>query len=67
VGWLPFNSRHAKTIIVVHVARPIAPTPILRGADAQEFIKATLEAEQKPDPRKARFLQECMRIYLSHQ
>lgn len=45
------------------MARPIEPTPILEGEDAERFMKDLEEAETKPNPKKKAFLNECRDIY----
>jgi len=45
------------------MAKPIEPTPVLKGEDAKEFLKLTFEAEKKPDQKRAKFLQECFLLY----
>ena len=44
--------------IVRKMAKPIEPTPILTGKDAEAFRKAMDEFQ--PDPQKAAFLKECV-------
>jgi|GEM_PF-4055171 len=33
------------------MAKPIEPTPVLKGGDAKEFLRLTFEAEKKPDEK----------------
>ena len=47
----------------IYVAKPIEPTPQLTGKDAEEFVQLTKRAETTPDPEKAKFLEECRKIY----
>ncbi len=42
------------------MAKPIEPTPILTGADAEAFRKAI--DEFKPDAEKDAFLKECVEL-----
>jgi len=49
------------------MARPIEPTPVLKGRDAEEFIRLTKEEEKSPAPEKARFLQKCYSTYLKYK
>ncbi|MFH0876061.1 MAG: hypothetical protein V1859_09055 [archaeon] len=43
------------------MARPINPTPILCGADAEKFIKETDSVRYSSE--KEKLLKECDRIY----
>lgn len=43
------------------MARPIQPTPILRGKDAQNFLKDLQET--KPTPAVYQHLEKCERLY----
>lgn len=45
------------------MARPIEPTPILRGEDAKRFYEDLDRAEANPDPKKAAFIKECIEIF----
>ncbi len=45
------------------MAKPIEPTPVLSGKDAELFLEMTLRAEVTPDPERAKFLEECRKIY----
>ena len=47
------------------MARPIQPTPILKGNDAKSFLKDV--SETKPTPTAYRNLERCERIYESFQ
>lgn len=47
------------------MARPIEPTPILRGEDAKEFLKDLNET--KPSPAVYQRLEECERLYEDFQ
>lgn len=49
------------------MARPIEPTPILSGKDAEKFLELTRDAELHPDPKRAKFLKECYELYLKHK
>ena len=39
------------------MARPILPTPVLKGKDKELFLKSI--ENLKHDPEKAKFLKEC--------
>ena len=43
------------------MAKPILPTPTLRGSDAEEFLK-DLE-KNRPTPEVYKILERCERIY----
>lgn len=47
------------------MAKPIEPTPILRGKDAEDFLKDVAKAEAKHDQKKEKFLEKCEEIYNS--
>lgn len=46
------------------MAKPIEPTPILKGEDAKRFYDDLDQAEAKPDPKKAKFIKECVELFL---
>jgi hypothetical protein len=46
------------------MAKPIEPTPILRGEDAKRFYEDLDRTESNPSPKKASFIKECVEIYL---
>ena len=45
------------------MAKPIEPTPVLEGKDAEEFLKLTKKEELEVNQKKATFLHECFDIY----
>lgn len=45
------------------MAKPIEPTPILKGEDATRFYKELESAELNPNPEKAKFIKECVELY----
>lgn len=45
------------------MAKPIEPTPTLKGKDADKFVELTHRTEANPDPEKAKFLEECFLLY----
>ncbi|MBI4214861.1 hypothetical protein HY546_02600 [archaeon] len=47
------------------MAKPIEPTPILTGEDAERFLMTSQITGFKADLKKASFLRECVR--LAHQ
>ncbi len=46
------------------MAKPIEPTPILKGEDAKKFYEELERAESSPSPKKAQFIKECVNLYL---
>ncbi len=46
------------------MAKPIEPTPVLKGQDAEEFIRLTRQEEVSPSREKAQFLHKCYHTYL---
>ncbi|MBI5159619.1 hypothetical protein HY992_05870 [Candidatus Micrarchaeota archaeon] len=45
------------------MAKPIEPTPILRGENAKKFYKDLENAESSPSFEKAKFVKECIELY----
>jgi hypothetical protein len=43
------------------MAKPIAPTPVLEGEDAELLLKEI--GSQIPDSKKAQFLKECASVF----
>ncbi len=46
------------------MAKPIEPTPILKGEDAKRFYEELDRAESSPSSKKAQFIKECVDIYM---
>lgn len=44
------------------MARPIEPTPVLTGKDAEEFLKEVSEV-QEPSPETLRNLEKCVELF----
>ena len=44
------------------MAKPIRPTPTLRGMDAKRFVENMIKEEKSPSPRRIAFLKECERM-----
>jgi hypothetical protein len=42
------------------MAKPIEPTPILEGKDAERFLQSMLNEQSHPDPKRLDFLKEAM-------
>ncbi|MFH0835640.1 MAG: hypothetical protein V1834_00570 [Candidatus Micrarchaeota archaeon] len=49
------------------MAKPIQPTPTLKGKDAERFLLLTEKVERNPDRKRALFLRECLAVYESHK
>lgn len=45
------------------MAKPIEPTPILGGKDAENFERELKITEAKHDPSKEEFLNKCKEVY----
>ncbi|MCX6772050.1 MAG: hypothetical protein NTX79_08450 [Candidatus Micrarchaeota archaeon] len=45
------------------MAKPIEPTPVLEGKNAENFLEQTRIEESAVNPKKAKFLHECFDIY----
>jgi len=46
------------------MAKPIEPTPVLKGKDAERFVEDMLHP--KYDPKKEAFLRESIEVYKKH-
>jgi len=42
------------------MARPIEPTPTLRGKDAERFIKNMIKEQINPNPKRLKIIEEAM-------
>ncbi len=45
------------------MAKPIEPTPILKGEDVVEFYKQLEKEEKSPNPRRVEFIQKSQEVY----
>ena len=45
------------------MAKPIEPTPILKGEDAKRFYEDLERAESNPSSEKAKFVKDCIELY----
>ena len=43
------------------MAKPIRPTPTLRGADAIRFVKSMIREEARPDPKRIAFIKNALK------
>lgn len=41
------------------MAKPIRPTPTLRGEDAKRFIREVLEEQRNPSPERVKFIESA--------
>ena len=46
------------------MAKPIEPTPILKGEDAKNFYEDLERADSSPSLKKAQFIKECIDLYM---
>ncbi len=44
------------------MAKPIRPTPTLRGEDARRFIRDMIKEEKRPDPKRLKFIDESLKM-----
>ncbi|MFA6328218.1 MAG: hypothetical protein WCY41_02115 [Candidatus Micrarchaeia archaeon] len=45
------------------MAKPITPTPVLRGKDALVFMRSIVSEQNKPSARRLRFIRQALRQY----
>jgi hypothetical protein len=45
------------------MAKPITPTPVLRGKDALAFMRSIVSEQRKPSARRLRFIRQALRQY----
>lgn len=43
------------------MAKPIMPTPTLRGKDAVRFVKAMIKEQKNPDPKRIAIIRRALR------
>ncbi len=43
------------------MAKPIRPTPTLRGKDAIRFVKNMIKEEKHPNPKRLAFMKEALK------
>ena len=41
------------------MAKPILPTPVLEGADAERFLDSMVREQTNPNPKRIAFLKEA--------
>ena len=44
------------------MAKPIEPTPTLKGKEAIRFLREVFEEQRNPSPERVKFLREASRI-----
>ncbi len=44
------------------MAKPIEPTPTLRGKEAIRFLRRVLEEERNPSPQRIKLLEEAEKV-----
>ncbi len=47
-------------LMVVDVAKPIEPTPVLYGEDAKRFIENMVKEQESPSPVRVAFIKEAI-------
>lgn len=52
---------------IFEMAKAIAPTPVLRGKDAEKFLELTAKAEKVLDRKREEFLRACFMLYSNHK
>lgn len=43
------------------MAKPIRPTPTLRGEDARNFVKNMIKEEKSPNPQRVSFIKKALK------
>ena len=46
---------------MLNMAKPILPTPTLRGKDAERFVREMLKEERNPDPKRIAIIRESIK------
>lgn len=46
--------------MVLNVAKPIQPTPILFGEDAKRFLETMAKEQETPSPARIAFIREAL-------
>ena len=42
------------------MAKPIMPTPTLRGKDAERFVRNMIKEQTNPDPKRIAFIKKAL-------
>jgi len=45
------------------MAKPIQPTPILEGKDAERFLEIMLKEQANPNPKRIKFIREALESF----
>lgn len=45
------------------MAKPIEPTPVIKGKDAKKIIEEMRREEKSPDPERVAYLRHCKDVY----
>lgn len=45
---------------MLNMAKPILPTPTLRGKDAERFVREMLKEERNPDPKRIAIIRRAL-------
>jgi len=45
------------------MAKPIQPTPILEGKDAEIFLESMLKEQTDPDPKRIAFIRDALESF----
>ena len=49
------------------MAKPIEPTPVIRGVDAKRIREDMRREETRPDPDRVAYLRHCKEVYRNAQ
>ena len=49
--------------MVINVAKPIEPTPILKGQDIVRFYEVMHKEESNPDPRRVELINKGLDVF----
>jgi hypothetical protein len=48
---------------VIHVAKPIEPTPVLEGEDIKRFYETMRKEESNPDPKRIELIAKGQDVF----
>lgn len=49
--------------MVIYVAKPIEPTPVLKGEDIVRFYEAMHKEESNPDPKRIEIIKKGLNVF----
>lgn len=49
--------------MVIDVAKPIEPTPVLKGQDIVKFYEVMHKEEANPDPKRVELINKGLEVY----